>query len=388
MARGIGIGIGKAVEGREAARQAVQQALESLGTARPVGAFVFFSQEYPVSEVVSGLGSLPGGLPLLGMSTTRLCTAAGDQARSVAVAILASSNWKTQTYWQAQYSQDSSGAGRALAQALATENEAWNALLLSGDGIQGEAEKVCQALTVLGMPVAGGLAAGEIQSGRTYQIGGGQWGNGALAAMALGGRFQVGIGLGQGWQDTGLFFNVTRARSVWLQGLDGVPPAEVYARIFGTPARQWAFPPLAQLVRQYPFGLEAAPGRLERTVRSPLQVEVDGGFRMNAALKEGDILHLMVGDTQACLDSARAAVRQALASLGMARPVFCLVQVDQAWQNLFETRPGQLASALCAELGETPFLGAYNLGQIARLPGSAQVNFFNQGILVTVIGET
>jgi hypothetical protein len=333
------------------------------------------------------LGSLPGGLPLLGISTNHLFSGAGAAARSVAVMVLAGSDWKVQANWQPQYSRDSAAAGREIVQAFATEGSRWQGLLLAADGIQGEAALACAALSPLEVPVLGGLAGGEIQLGKTYQIGGSQWGSGSLGALALGGRLRLGVGLAQGWQDTGMHFTITRARSVWLQGLDGLPAAEAYARVFGTPARQWAFPPLTHLARLYPLGLEVSPGHPGRIVRSPLQVDVDGSFRMNAALVEGEVAHLMVGDPQACLEGAAAAARQALASLGKARPVCALVFADQAWDYLFATQPGQLAAALQVEFGGIPWAGAYTLGQLARLPDERIVRFYNQGLAIAVIGE-
>lgn len=387
MARGIGFGVGKGIDGREAARQAVQQALESLGTARPAAALLMAAQEYPLAEVTAGLGSLPGGLPLLGMSSSQLFTADGDIPRAVIVMILAGSDWKAQPVWQPQYGRDSASAGRDLLQALRKETTRWQGLLLSADGIQGEADPMCAALAEVECPIAGGLASGDIQSGKTYQMGGSQWGSGALGALALGGRLRLGTGFAQGWKDTGMFFTVTRARSVWLQGVDGVPPAEAYSKIFGTSAREWAFPPLTHLARLYPLGVEVAPGQPGRMIRSPLQVDVDGSFRMNAALSEGQVVHLMVGDPQTCLEGAAAAARQALAALGKSRPVCALAWVDQAWEYLLATQPGQLSAALRAALGDIPLAGAYTLGQITRAPQDAQVQFYNQGLLVAVIGE-
>jgi hypothetical protein len=387
MPRGIGFGIGKGIDGREAARQAVQQALENLGSARPAAAVVLAAQEYPLAEVMAGLGSLPGGLPLLGMSSSQLFTTEGDLSRAVIVLILAGPDWKVQPVWQPQYGRDSAAAGTELVQALHLYSSRWQGLLLSADGIQGEAAQVCAALTAVELPVAGGLATGDIQSGKTYQIGGSQWGSGALAALALGGRLRLGTGLAYGWKDTGMHFKVSRARNVWLQGLDGLSPAEAYARIFGTPAREWAFPPLTYLARLYPLGIELAPGQAGRIIRSPLQVDVDGSFRMNATLVEGEVAHLMVGDPQACLESAASAARQALAALGEARPVCALAFADQSWEYLFAAQPGQLSAALRAGLGEIPLAGAYTLGQITRLSEEPLVRFYNQGLLVAVIGE-
>jgi hypothetical protein len=387
MARGIAWGIGQGIDGREAARQAAQQALEHLGTARPAAAVVFAAQEYSMTDVFSGLTSLLGGTPLWGMSTSRPLTLDGEHPRSVVVAVLSGMDWKLQTNWQPQFGRDSAAAGRDLVRFLSEENILWQGLLLAGDGIQGDASQLLPALTGQALPVAGGLAAGEVQLGKTYQFGGNQWSNGALSALALGGSLRLGTGIHHGWQDTGLHFKITRTRSLWLQSLNNQSASEIYAGIFGTPARQWAFPPYSQLARLYPLGLEVAPGLPDRIVRSPLQVEVDGSFRMNTVLAEGQTAHLMVGDPQACLQGARLAIRRALAELNGARPLLALVFIDYAWQLLFETRGGLLAATLREELGEIPLIGAYTLGQIARPDGAELLRFHNQAFLAAIIGE-
>jgi hypothetical protein len=384
--RGVAWGSGQGIDGREAARQAVQAALERLGTARPVAAIVFAAQEYPMAEVFGGLGSLPGGLPVWGMSASRPFSTDSEQPRSVILAVLSGSDWKVQTVWQPQFGRDSAAAGRELVKSL-MDPGGWKGLLLAADGIQGDTSQALPAMTQLDLPVAGGLAGGEVHQGKTYQFGGSQWSNGALSGLALGGRLRMSTSQAQGWQDTGIHFTVTKARTVWLQNLDGVPAAEAYARIFGVPAREWAFPPHTQLARLYPLGLEVDPHRPERIVRSPLQVEVDGSFRMNAGIGEGETAHLMVGDAQMCLANARQAVRQALLGLKGARPVLAVVFVDLAWQMLLETHPHQLESILREELGEIPLVGAYTLGQVTRPAGEALVRFFNQSLLVAMIGE-
>ena len=387
MTNGISWGTGQGIDGREAARQASQEALEHLGTARPVGIIVLAAQEYAVSEVFAGLANLPAELPVWGMTSSQVFTHLGEHPRSVVVAILSNPDWMVETIWQPQFGRDSIAASRRLGEALTESKGEWKGLLLAVDGIQGDATQVLPVLTGLDLPVAGGLAAGEVQFGLTYQFGGNQWSAGALSGLALGGRLRLGTGLGQGWQDSGIYFTVTKSSGVWLQGLDHRSPAETYAQLFGVPARQWAFPPLSHLVRMYPLGLEVSQGRPERIIRSPLQVEVDGSFRMNASIGEGQTVHLMIGDAQACLANTRASLRQALAGLGKARPLMALAFVDQAWQTLLETRPGMLTTIFREELGDVPLLGAYTLGQVTRPAGDELVRFFNQAILTAVIGQ-
>lgn len=398
----FGVGIG--INGREAAAQATQRALDQLGPARPVLALVLVAQELQVTDALTGVTTLLGETPLWGFTTTSPFTSEGDQARSVVVALFTGPEFQAEVSWFPAFAQDSPSVARALLQALkqgsspAPGAPAPRHVLLAADGINGSLTPVCSALSELPVPVSGCMAAGEVSRGKTFCIGRNQAGPGALSAAVLGGRFQIGAGLAHGWKDLGVHFRVTRTRDVWLLALDEHPAAEAYARYFGYTAREWAFPPLTDMARLYPLGVE--PPRRRDTapffeldsasllIRSALRVEVDGSLRMSAPVPEGAFVHLMTGEPAACLDAARLAARQAMAALEGARPILALALADAAWQTLFETRPDLLPAALKEELGETPLVGAYTFGQLARPDLAAAPVLHNQTIEVLVFGES
>jgi hypothetical protein len=231
------------------------------------------------------------------------------------------------------------------------------------------------------------LASGSYQTGKTSVVGGNQSALGAASMLQMGGRLRLAVGSGHGWKAIGQRFEISQARSLWINALDGAPPAEAYAALFGLPSRQWAYPPLNELVRQYPLGIEESPENPTLQICAPLRVEVDGRFRMSSPAPEGRSAHLMVGDQEACLHAARAAIQSARDSLGDARPLLALAFIDLAWQILFQNRPGQLAKALAAELGEIPFAGAYTLGQLARPVADHPLQVLNQHIVIALVGE-
>ena len=130
-------------------------------------------------------------------------------------------------------------------------------ILIVADGINGSLVPVCNALGELNVHVAGCMAAGEPSLGKTYSIGKNQAGPGALwRPRYWAGASALGVGLAHGWQDLGVYFRATRTRDVWVQTLDNVPAAETYARYLGYSAREWAFPPLTDMARLYPLGVE------------------------------------------------------------------------------------------------------------------------------------
>jgi hypothetical protein len=398
MKRNAVYGIGIGINGREAAMQATQRALDQIGTARPVLALVFVSQEFSIAEVLGGLTSLLGETPLWGFSTPRAITSEGEQPRSVVVALITGNDLKAQVHWYPGFAQDSPAAARQFIQALKQDIFLPQEILIVADGINGSLIPVCSALGELDVHVAGCMAAGEPSLGKTYCIGKNQAGAGVLSAAILGGRFRLGVGLAHGWQDLGVYFRATRTRDVWVQTLDNAPAAETYARYLGYSAREWAFPPLTDMARLYPLGVEltvntggtgpfveADPTNL--LIRSALRVEVDGSLRMSAPVPEGSVVHLMTGDPDACLASAQAAAKEALAALGKAKPLLAVAVVDISWQLLLESRPNQLSTILKSALGDIPLVGAYTFGQLVRPALDKSPVLHNQILELLIFGE-
>ena len=387
MGRSASWGWGKGIDGREAARQAAQQALSRLGTNRaPAICLVFVSQEFEIGPVINGLTSVLGNVPLWGMSTSRLITPIGEQARSVVVGLLAGSDINAQVSFWPGFSQNSNETANQLIQALAEAKDS-KGLLLAADGINGDISRICAAITGFSSPVAGGMASGDIFQGKTYQIAGNQFGSGGLAVATLEGPLCIGIGIGHGWVDVGVHFEISKTRDIWVQELGNLPAAEVYSRTLGYPAREWAFPPLKELVRLYPLGIEVTSGSSELFIRSPLQMEVDGSLRMNIPVAEKQSARLLIGDRNKCLEAAHQAARTALKTLAGAKPLLVMVLVDQAWQYLFQSDSTRLISAVKAETGEIPLLGAYTLGQVYRNQEVGLVRAYNQKLMVVVFGE-
>ena len=392
MAMIAAIGHARALDGREAGLQAAHLALNRLGNNAPVFGIVISSHQYEAQGVVNGIASLIGDTPVIGFSSPAGLTSSGLQPHSVTLALIAATDAHADVTWLAGYTQGSREVSQQLAEML-NRNPHLPALVFA-DGFNADAEQFCASLSA-GTNLIGALSSGDLNAGNAYQIGGTQFGAGGLALARFEGNIRVGVGYGSGWQPVGAHFRITRSRGFWVRALDGRPASEAYAHLFGYPTREWAFPPLNYLARLYPLGL-LAPGtqapaeQLDKSLqlRSPLRVEADGSFRMNAAVSDGTEVYLLVGSLSACRQAATAAVDQAMAALEGARPVLALVLTDIAWQMLFEAQPGADVAAVQAALhADIPIVGGYTLGQIIpRAMSSPQ--FLNQHMVVALFGET
>lgn len=372
-----------ALNGREAGLQATHQALNRLGATTPGFGLVIASHQYQARQVISGISGLLGDTPLIGFSSPTGLTSEGIHPNSVVVVLFAG-DIQAEAHWLPGYAQSARETGAKILR-IASEHTENRAMLFFADGFNGDADQLCNTLSELGVPLAGALSSGDMHTSHSYQLAGPQTGSGALSAAFLRGDFRVGIGAAHGWNPVGSQFRITRSRGFWLRTLDGRPASESYAQLFGYPARDWAFPPLSQLARLYPLGVEQGD---HLVIRSPIRVEADGSFRLNAPVRDGVDAYLLVGNRVACENAAQSAAQQALKALEGAKPVFALVFVDLAWEMLLKSHPGAEINALREILGpDVPIAGGYSLGQIVPGKNSSTPQLLNQHIVVVAFGE-
>lgn len=378
------IGLGKSADSREAGAQAALQALEQAGRSPVLLGIIIASHSLSFTQVVSGAGALLGDVPLIGFSTSAEIVASGLQQRSVVVALLTGSDVTVHSEYFPGFSEDSRAVSQKMIHSL-LQSQPNGLLFLAADGFHGDPKDLCQSFVQDPNLVVGCLAGGELRQAHTFQLGGRQTGTGGLAAAHLSGHITAGVGIGHGWQEVGAYFQITRVRGPWIRALNNRPAAEVYAQWLGYLPRDWSFPPLNELVRLYPLGIEQGEAS-NLLIRSPMRMESDGSLRMHTTISEGASAHLMVGSVESCLKAAEKAASQALKALGKAKPIFALVFPDISWQILFETVPGAEIAAVRKVLGlNLPILGGYTFGQIASLQRSPE--FYNQHIEVIVFGE-
>ncbi|HEU0297717.1 MAG TPA: FIST N-terminal domain-containing protein [Anaerolineales bacterium] len=378
----VAIGQAQALNGREAGLQAAHQALNKLGSGAPKLGIIVASHHYQARDVVSGVSGLLGDTPMIGFSSPAGMISEGLRPNSVVVALL-TGDFQAETQWLPAYAQSARETGAKLAKQITEKNA--SACLFFADGFNGDADQLCSALSS-SIPLVGGLAAGDLHTGHSYQLAGPQTGSGALAAAFLRGNLRVGVGSAHGWNPVGSQFRITRSRGFWLRTLDGRPASETYAQLFGYPAREWAFPPLSHLARLYPLGIEQGDTMI---VRAPIRVEADGSFRMNAPVRDGVDAYLLVGSRASCEKAAQQAAQQALQQLQGSKPAFALVLADVAWEMLLKSHPATEINAIHEILGpDVQIAGGYTLGQV--VPGREEKSppqLLNQHIVVVVFGE-
>jgi hypothetical protein len=384
----VGVGQAIALDGREACTQAIHQALNQIEHQSIALSLILASHEYDIHDVLGNASALLGNTPLIGFSTYGEIFSTGNLRRSVVIAILAGDGVSARAEWYPDFADQTAKVTRRMVETMKLDQQGEGTLFLVADGLNGDGEILCSGLPPGDYTLVGCLAGGDLQRGRTYQIGGMQAGTGGLSAALITGAVRTGVGLAHGWQPVGAHVQVSRSSGLLIHRLDGRPAAETYSRLFGFHAREWAFPPLNTLVRLYPLGLEVSE-EAPLLVRSPLRMESDGSLRMNTTIPEGVRGQLLIGSKEKCLGAAREAAQEALAQLKGARPSLALVFADISYLMLLEGHPGSEVDAVQEILGEdVPVVGGYTFGQLARPSGSTQPVLLNQHIEVVLFAPS
>ncbi len=380
------VGQAQAFDGREAGLQATHKALKKLGMASPTLAIVVASRYYDPKEIALSVSSLLGDTPTIGFSSASALTKEGQTKNSVAVALLSSPDLKATEHWLPGYAQSGRETATLLRELASATQAKDKKILFFADGFNGDADQMCLGFTGSSISLMGGLSSGNPHTGTTSQIAGAQAGSGSLAAAILEGNLKIGVGSDHGWRPVGSQFRITRSRGFWIRALDGRPASEAYSALFGYPARDWGFPPLNYLVRLYPLGIEQEGQEL--LIRSPLRVEADGSFRMNAPIRDGMDAYLLTGSPATCVEAAQRAAQKARLALDGAKPKLVLILADIAWQMLLKAHSGAEVAAVQDILGaDVPIIGGYTLGQVTPGKDESPPNFLNQHLTVIAFGE-
>lgn len=384
------LGFANTLDGFDAGARAARQALREMGRAHPAIGILVSSHAYPLDQVVAGACSALGETPLWGFESSAQLHHQGVSQHGVLLALLSDPGMSARAGWWPGFDENSRACTQEMLKALQPGAHPDGALLLAPDGLSGDSAEMCALLPCGDHPIAGALVGGELHHAGAYQAGGQQAGSGGLAAARLEG-VKIGVGAAHGWHSAGAYTRITQVLGMRVPTLDDLPSAETYARYFGFTSGEWALPPLNQLARAYPLGLEAEDPASQRPLllRSPLEIEPHGSLRMNASLPQDSLAHLMVASPDGCLQAARLAAQHALENMAGARPALALVLVDSAWQTVFAAQPGSEVSSLQAVLGrDLPLIGGYTVGQIACPACQPLPDLLNNHILLVLIGST
>ncbi|MBI1992229.1 MAG: FIST C-terminal domain-containing protein [Candidatus Omnitrophica bacterium] len=353
-----------------AGKEAAESALRKLSSLKPKLAIVFGSSWFNQPQLLQGIRSVLGQLPLVGQSTAGEIVSRGPISHSCVVLLIASDVLTCSVGLGERVDRAPREAGQQAAYAAVRQfrGGARVGCLLFGEGLVTSYADVVRGIQeILGTSflIAGGMAGDDLQFAQTYQYFNHRVLSQAVVGVLLGGSIQMGVGIEHGFAPISRPRRITRAHANILYELDQQPAASVYEEYFG--------PDVVQRMRTdgstrqgiaYPLGIQP-----ETTdywlLRNVVSFGEDGSLSCSGEILEGSWLQLMIGNKKLALEAASKAAQQAMQSLNR---VGCVLVFDSATRRKllgFEHAAREIACIREAVGPSTPLVGCYTYGEQA-----------------------
>ncbi|MBM3341338.1 MAG: hypothetical protein FJY56_04395 [Betaproteobacteria bacterium] len=281
---------------------------------------------------------------------------------------------------------DSEGAGKRLATALA--GEGLDAVLVLGQGVNINGSALIDGITQIAgrkVTLTGGLAGDGGKFVRTWTLCDGAVSDRHIVGVGFyGATIQLSHGSFGGWQPFGAARLVTRAKANVLYELDGEPALSIYKRYLGEYARDL---PGSGLL--FPFAMLGKDHSETGLIRTILGIdETAGSLTLAGDIAEGGYLRLMTASTDALVDGAEAAAEAAQNMFKRGEPCLALLVSCVGRKLVMGGRVDEEVEAVGDVFGKNAVLtGFYSNGEISPYVASPECKLHNQTMTITCLSD-
>ena len=395
MATVIGTGISTKLDSFMAGKEAALSAYYQIGKNDPSIIITFISTIFDQQKVIRGIQSIVRDVQIVGCSSIGSISTHGSHKDSVAVSIISSDFIGFSCGTGDNVSKNPRLAGsKAAMKALSSTHKYKQAYIMFCDGASGNNTDIlrgAQEILGTGFPIIGGGASDESCIQKTYQYVNNEIHVDSVTGILILGDIKLSIGKSCGWQPIGKPHKVTKARSNIIKEIDRKAAVGLYEEYFEKSLEELKNEGIAKLGINYPIGIHLANKDKEYLIRVPLKIEENGSLILNADIREGEDISLMIGDKDLVLASARKAATEALNDIKNAKIKFALVFSDIARLLLLRKDADKEIDIVKEVIGTNiPLLGCYTSGEYAPFDTAevkGQCYFNNHSISVVLLSE-
>ncbi len=316
----VGVGGSRGLDAIQVAKEATQNSLNHLGKKRADLLLVFCSPRLDQKEVLRGILSWAGQIPLVGVSFAQGYI--GLEPHDLIVVSFVSDAFVVKVGVGRGLRQDARRAGQEAAWAATRQLNAKGSLCIAfPDGLTGNGSDLVRGLQEVlgtGFPILGIAGADPFRFQKSYQYASDEVLTDAVAGVLFSGKLSFAVSSCLGWLRLGRAWEVTKAHGNLLEEMDGKPASRIYETYFGEELTQGK-EPLAKISSLYPLGVTVSPGE-DPLIRYPLQIGQGGSLVCTADIPQNAEVHLMIGTKESFLESTRAAVQRLSQSLSPRSP--------------------------------------------------------------------
>jgi len=391
-----GIGQSKNNDSKKAGQEACQMALNQINNGVPELIIAFASARFDQKQLLDGIISAAGNIPVIGCSTSGEITTQGPDKESIAVMAIKADNIDFGIGLGKGVKTDSRAAGRKVAEEMIKKMlQKPSMFIMLPDGLTGNGAEIVRGVQdILGQhfPLMGGSAGDDFKFEKTFEYYQGEVLTDAVVGIGLSGKFSWGLGVQHGWEPIGLPMKVTKSEGAILKELNNKPALRIYQDYFGRKAEELIREPIARMAYTYPLGM-SVEGSSELLIRDVVIANDKGEITCAAEIPQGSEIRLMLGDPEKAIQAAKEAAENAKSQLKGAKPKAIFVFDCIARNKLLGPRIDEEIEAIQEVLGkDVPLIGFYTYGEQAPLggnidPQTCQAAFHNETMALLIIGE-
>ncbi len=394
-----GIGRSDKEESFEAGKEAALEAVNEI-SGDPKILFVFAAREYDRNELLKGVCSVSGTIPMIGGTTAGELSTKGFSTNSVVVLALNSNSLEFTTGIGVDMGADELQCGKSLVADLSKKHTFDDALslLVFPDGLGGDGCKVIDGINSAltdKLEIVGGCLGDGDEFGRTYQFYDGNVYEDSIPGLLISGKssFRTGIGVRSGFESIGNKMFCTESDGNIVKKIDGVNALELYKELLGEERSKR----LPGIFLEYPFGLidekVAISGEEYFQLRCGLTAdENEGSISCAGSIPEGSAITITAGSRSDLINGARLAAEQAKTSLGDVRPKLTMVFSCVGRKLVLGRRVSEEIDVVQKTIGsDVPLIGFYTYGEIGPIDKDrnslCEAKFHNETLVIWVIGN-
>lgn len=397
----VGIGSSREKNSKLAGIEAAQAAMAFLQGQGPDVALVFASQRLEYHELLDGIHSVTGDVPMAGGTTAGEISTQGLGSETIVLCLMKSRSLSFRTAYASDMRKDEEACGRHLAMNIIQNEDVSKAksLIIFPDGMGGDGVSLLKGIqSVLGsdFEIVGGFLGDDGRFSETFQFFDGKCYRGdRVTGLMISGSddYVTSTGVRSGFESIGGKIYCTKARKNVVEKFENARALDLYKDLLGEELSRR----LPEICLEYPFGLidsKATIGKQEYfQLRCGLSVnEADGSITLAGSIPEGSAITLTTASRADIINGARQAAVQAKEGLFGASPRLILMFSCIGRKLVLGRRTPEEIETVQQVFGkDVPIIGFYTYGEIGPLDKHHSelqaARFHNETVVLWVLGK-
>jgi diguanylate cyclase (GGDEF)-like protein/PAS domain S-box-containing protein len=401
----VGCSVAKGAGSFETAVEAAEKAVSFIEAQPVCVALVFASVKYDLDEVLRGVRSVVGDVPVIGATTAgEICGGRHDQSVAVTVwasrhiVVRAAVGRSVSSDWRRSVAEVS--ANPAVREFFCSSSDLWSRLTREGKSVfamlftpgqskdhDSRGPEILEALKIATQskfPIFAAAAADDWKMERNFVLFGERSFSDSLLLAVFETRLQFGIALAHGFEPSASVASVTAVDDREVLAIDGLPAVEELPKLLGSTRAAVGQGHLSLATRRV---VGALNGLGQYRVMAATYLTENGGCRFAQPVTPGTVLTAMECNPESMRLSTSEAVRKAILRGGITKPALAMIGYCALRERFVGSESAREEIALTRKLmGKAPLFGFCCFGE-GGVSDDGVSRYNNATVVALVLGR-